>query len=274
MAVELRNLRMNANLTHSQLSERSGESKPQISRLENAHIADQHSVMHILGALSVSGEEWNRIMTLTREATGKGWWDTCRGMGLQQTLRADLEAGAISIREYHQAFLPELLQTPEYVQARWNIGNKRKPMESTVHGFVKGNALRQLMLRRPNGPTYEAVIEETSVRRLSALPAVFKQQLYHLVETVGNNPKLSLLVLPIDASISGYNSSPYPFSLFSYCDDPAIVVISPASADQVLSDSTDLAVHENLYAAIRKATYSQEKSLDFIAELASQITEI
>jgi Domain of unknown function (DUF5753) len=39
-------------------------------------------------------------------------------MGDRQALYANLEAGAATIREYQQTFLPGLLQIPEFVRAR------------------------------------------------------------------------------------------------------------------------------------------------------------
>jgi transcriptional regulator with XRE-family HTH domain len=204
LAAELRTLRTQAKLTHEQLSKRSGQQKVQISRLENGHSTDQASVMKILEALGVDGERWTQIMTIAREAGEKGWWEPARQMGERQALFANLEAGATSIRQYQQTFLPGLLQTPEFVRARCESDAMLEPLTSSIDGVVEGNAGRQRMLRRPGGPTCEVIIDETAIRRLTAPPDVFKKQLYHLAQVVNADKNISLRVLPIKARIDGY----------------------------------------------------------------------
>ena len=196
LAAELRALRAEAGWTHEQLSKRSGESRAQISRLENGHLVDQASVMKILDVLGVDGDRWTQMMTITREAAEKGWWESTRGMGDRQALYANLEAGATSIREYHQTFLPGLLQIPDYVRARCESDGTLSPLAFTIDGIVAGSAGRQRMLRRPGAPTYDVIIDEVAIRRLSAPPDVFKKQLYHLAQAVNDDRKLTLRVLP------------------------------------------------------------------------------
>src|SRR5215471_3761096 len=68
LAAELRGLRTEAGLTHEQLAKKIGESRAQISRLENGHVVDQADVMKILDVLGVDGERWTEVMTIAREA--------------------------------------------------------------------------------------------------------------------------------------------------------------------------------------------------------------
>src|ERR1035437_4011098 len=118
LRAELRALRAAAGLTHEQVAKRIGESRGQISRLEDGHGGDQADVMKILDALGVEGERWTQVVTIAREAGEKGWWESTRGMGERQALYANLEPGAARIREYQQTFIPGLLQTPEFARAR------------------------------------------------------------------------------------------------------------------------------------------------------------
>lgn len=68
IAVELRQLREAAQLTHADLAKRIGQSRMKITRLENGHtIRDgQAAVMKIIDALGVTGERWTEIMNVTR----------------------------------------------------------------------------------------------------------------------------------------------------------------------------------------------------------------
>src|SRR5260370_797270 len=162
LAAELRALRGEAGLTQEQRAKRIGESRAQISRLENGHIVDQADVMEILDGLGVDGERWTQIVTIAREAGEKGWWESTRGMGERQPLYANLEAGATSIREYQQTFLPALLQIPDFVRARLAADATLKPRSASAAGVPARNAGRQRMFRPPRPPTYRAVPYEAA----------------------------------------------------------------------------------------------------------------
>ncbi len=51
-------------------------------------------MIKILDALGVGGDQWTAILTIAREASEKGWWESDKTMGDRQTLYANLEAGA------------------------------------------------------------------------------------------------------------------------------------------------------------------------------------
>src|SRR5581483_5736415 len=81
LGAELRGLRGEAGLTHEQLAKRIGESRAQISRLENGHVVVEAGMMKILDPLGVHGERWTQVMTIARQAGERGWWESTRGMG-------------------------------------------------------------------------------------------------------------------------------------------------------------------------------------------------
>ena len=149
LAAELRALRAEAGLTHEPLAQRIGESRGQISRLENGHVADQADVIKILDALNVDGERWTQIMTIAREAGERGWWESPRGMGDRQALYANLEAGATSIREDQQTLIPGLLQTPGFGRARGEAGAALVPLTTAADAVLAGGVRRQSVPARP-----------------------------------------------------------------------------------------------------------------------------
>ncbi len=275
LASELRRLRGEAGLTHEQLARRIGESRAQISRLENGHVVDQAGVMKILDALGVDGERWTQVMTIAREAGERGWWESTRGMGDRQTLYANLEAGAEVIHEYQQTFLPGLLQVPEFVRARSDAEAALGPLAFTVDGVLAGNAGRQRMLRRPGAPSYEVVVDEIAVRRLAAPPEVVKAQLHHLAAAVTEDPRLSLRVLPIDARIAGYMVPRCTFSVYHYPDpgDPVVVAVDTVTSDLVLTEPAEVAPYEELYTRLRDAALPPADSIDLLVTAAKLLPE-
>ena len=273
LGAELRGLRAEAGLTHEQLAKRIGESRAQISRLENGHVVDQAGVMKILDALGVEGERWTQVMTIAREAGERGWWESTRGMGDRQALYANLEAGATVIHEYQQTFLPGLLQLPEFVRARSDAEGTLGPLTFTVEGVLAGNAGRQRMLRRPGAPSYEVILDEMAVRRLAAPPEVVKAQLTHLAATVNADPRLSLRVLPSDARIDCFTVPRCTFSVYSYPDpgDPAVVAVDTVTSDLVLTEPDEVAPYQELYTRLRKAALSVTDSLDLLTTAAKML---
>jgi transcriptional regulator with XRE-family HTH domain len=273
LAAELRALRTGARMTAAQLSQRSGEPPVQISRLENGHLVDLASVMKILDALEVTGDRWTQIMTIAREAAEKGWWESVRGMGDRQALYANLEAGATSIREYQQTFVPGLLQLPEFVRARCESDATLAGQTEVIDEVVEGNAGRQRMLRRPGAPTYEVIIDEVAIHRLSAPPDVFKKQLYHLASAVNADSKLSMRVLPIDARIAGYTVPRCTFSLYTYPDpgDPTVVAADSVTSDLVLTTPADVTPYQQLYTGLHQAALPPDDSLELLTKAATQL---
>jgi transcriptional regulator with XRE-family HTH domain len=275
LGAELRGLRAAAGLTHEQLARRIGESRAQISRLENGHVVDQAGVMKILDALGVDGERWTRLMTIAREAGERGWWESTRGMGDRQALYANLEAGATVIQEYQQTFLPGLLQVPEFVRARSDAEGTLGPLTFTVEGVLAGNAGRQRMLRRPGAPAYEVIIDEVAVRRLAAPPEVVKAQLSYLAATVNADPRLTVRVLPIDARIACFTVPRCTFSIYSYPDpgDPAVVAVDTVTSDLVLTEPSEVAPYQELYTRLRDAALPPTDSLDLLANAAKMLSD-
>lgn len=285
LASELRALRTEAGLTHDQLARRIGQSRAQISRLENGHIVDQADVLAILDTLGVDGERWTQIVTIAREAGERGWWEYHRAMGERQKRYADLEAGATTIREYQQNFIPGLLQTPEFVRARTDVTAELEPMEGTsVDAVLAGRAGRQRMLRRPGAPRYEVVIDEVAIRRLSAPPGIVRDQLHHLaaIATQAGPPSnaathsgshIALRVLPVDARIDGYTVPRSAFSIYTYADpgDPTVVAVDTVTDDLLLTSDDSVHRYLQLYQRLHDATLSQQDSVDLLAKAAAEM---
>jgi transcriptional regulator with XRE-family HTH domain len=275
LAAELRALRAQAHLTHEQLAKRSGESRALISRLENGHMVDQAAVMKILDALDVDGDRWTQVMTIAREAGEKGWWESTRGMGDRQALYANLEAGATTIREYQQTFVPGLLQVPEFVRARLDAEGTLGDAAFPTDGVVSGNAGRQRMLRRPGGPTYEVILDELAIRRLTVPPDVFKKQLYHLAQVVNGDRKVSLRVLPIQARIPAYTVPRCTFSIYTYPDagDPDVVAVDTVTSDLLLTEPAEVDPYSHLYTGLREVALSQDDTLDLLTKSATELPD-
>jgi len=274
LAAELRALRAEGGLTHEQLAKQIGQSRAQISRLENGHVVDQDDVMRILDALGVEDERWTQIMTIAREAAERGWWESNKAMGDRQALYANLEAGARTIREFQMTFIPGLLQTPEFTRARGEADRLTGRVSYTADKAAAGRLGRQRMLRRPGGAEYEVVLDELAIRRAAAPWEVVKAQLYHIAATVNGHPRITARVLPIDARIEGYIVPRSAFSIYTFRDagDPKVVAVDTVTDDLVITDigePDDVARYEELYERIREASMPMHDSLELLMDVAN-----
>ena len=270
LAAELRALRTHAGVTHVQLAKQIGQSRAQISRLENGHVVDQDDVMKILDALGVDDDRWTEIMTIAREAGERGWWESNRFMGERQALYANLEAGAQTIREFQMTFIPGLLQTPEFTHARNEADRLAGAVTFNADKAADGRIGRQRMLRRLGGPSYEVIIDELAVRRATAPPEVLKAQLYHIAATVNGNAKITSRVLPVDASIAGFSVPRSAFSIYTFSDpgDPTIVAVDTVTDDLLLTEDDDVKRYDELYDRLRDACLPEAESLDLLLDTA------
>lgn len=274
LAAEMRRMRADAGLTADQLARRIGRSRADISRLENGHVADQADVIKILDTLGVDGDRWTQVVTIAREASEKGWWESDKTMGERQALYANLEAGASSIRGYEQTFVPGLLQIPDFVRARAGL-MRIEPMEGTIEGMVAGRAGRQRMLRRPGGPTFEVIMDEVAVYRPSAPTHIVKKQLYYLASALNTEPKMALRVLPMRAKIKDFTVPRCTFWTYTYPDpgDPQVVAIDTVTSDVILTDPDQVMHYERLYERLWEAALPPAESLDLLTRAAAGLSE-
>jgi transcriptional regulator with XRE-family HTH domain len=272
---ELRKLRAEAGLTAAQLAKPIGRSRADISRLENGHVVDQADVLKILDVVGVDGERWTKIMTIAREASETGWWESFKDMGDRQAMFANLEAGATTIRDYQQIFIPGLLQTPEYARARTDPATLEALSNGTPEGIAAGRMMRQRMFRRPGGPDYTAIVDELAIRRQAAPAAVAKKSMYHMATLVNENPKVTLRVLPVDAQIEGYAIPRTSFTIYTFTDpdDPTVVAINTGTAELFLTEPADVSLYELLFDRLSKAALPEPRSLDLIIETAAKLPD-
>jgi transcriptional regulator with XRE-family HTH domain len=270
LARELLELRKESGLTHAELAAKIGQSRGQISRLENAHIVDLDDVMKILEVCGVVDDRWTEIMTIARDASDRGWWESNKAMGPRQALSANLEAGAVSIREYQMVFIPGLLQTPEFARARVDAEQALGSGPYSADKSAEARLGRQRMLRRPDGPTYDVVLDELAIRRAAVPPEVLRAQLLHMAATVNGSPKITAQVLPVSASIDAYGSPRSAFSIYTFADpkDPRVVTVDTITDDLVLTEVEDVRRYEALFSRLRQAAMSPEQSIEVLIDIA------
>lgn len=276
LAVELRKLRTEAHLSNAEMARRVGWGTTKVSRLENATIPpNMADVMRLLRVMEVPADRAHMITAVARDAAERGWWsDFGRYMGERQALNADLEWGAASITEYHNVVIPGLLQTANYTYQRGRTSFLRGELQSENHldRIVEARLARQQMVRRPGGPRYEAIIDETVLLRPQAPPEIMREQFRTLAALMDDDVPISVLVLPIDAVVADYWLPASSFSVFTYPDpqDPDMIMLEAEAADTLLSDESEVAPYRLLSEQLRAAALSPDETIARLREAAEK----
>src|SRR6201992_818683 len=173
LGARLRRLRQSAGITRDNAGQAIRSSGSKISRLELGRTGfKQRDVSDLLTLYGVSDDDAERaiLLGLARQANNAGWWhgyNDVRPAWFEPYLGLEQAAGII--RSYEVAFIPGLLQTPEYARAviRLMDGGSEAEADQRVALRVQ----RQQLLHRPNPPRLWVVIDETALRRPISGPA-------------------------------------------------------------------------------------------------------
>lgn len=275
LAAELRALRAEHGMTAEDLARLLHCSRMKISKLECARVRpDLAEIMKVLDLLGVTGERWQQIVTVARDAAERGWWDTFGNtMGPRQRMYADIESGAETIRGYYQVAIPGILQTPDFMRALIELDRADGPLMYEPERMIEARLQRQKSALRTGGPTCEFILDEFVIRRLAVPHDVMNEQLLFLVNTVSAEPRLSTRVLPIDARIEGGFIAKSGFAIFSFPDpsDPTMAIADTVSADIVHTDHAEVARYQEMYRRLRDASLSAVSSLTFLEETANRL---
>ena len=169
--------------------------------------------------------------------------------------------------------LPGLLQIPDYTAARIEADRADRSPRFDPTRALEARAARRRILERPDGPTYEVIIDELAIRRVAApLPALIAQ-LRHLVELGGARQRITIRVLPLAVAMRGHTIPKSAFSIYRYPDpvDPTVVAVDTVTSDLVLTNPDDTRHYLDLYESLRGASLAPQTSLDFLAEVASEM---
>ena len=258
LAAELVRLREEHGYSADKLAKAIGVARQRISRVENGHVRpDLDEVMRIMDVFGIGEKRWAQLMTIAREAQERGWWEKYADeMGARQALYANLEAGAHLIREYQMTLLPGLLQIAEFTEVRARVDRAVYAEHFDPARALEARAARQRMLQRPGGPTYEVVIDELAVRRFAAPARVVAAQLAHLADLGSRRNKITIRILPVNASIPGHAVPRSAFSIYRYPDraDPVVVAVDTVTSDFVLTDKADVSHYMTLYGRLEITT--------------------
>ena len=175
-----------------------------LSRIETgkqlAGPRDVRDLCHLYGA---SEERTAHLVSLATSAREPGWWE---GYEVNDDDYVGLEAGAQSVHELQNSFVPALLRTRQYATAFLshvvNPGRLKPWTPAQIEQMLAVQEIRKQVLDPNSGMSLFFLMDEAALRRAVGDGATMSEQLAWIMK-LADQPNVSIRVLPLS-----YGASP------------------------------------------------------------------
>ena len=273
---ELRRLRTEHGLTIEQVQEQSGGDikAPSISRWENGERSVRPTDLRLLlDIYDVQGERRETLLTLSRQAKERGWWQSY-GSAIPEWFQVyvGLEAEASSVRVYESELVHGLLQTPEYYRAFLRAAPAAAD-EDEAGRKIEVRLARQERLTDDDPPDYWAVLNEAVIRRVVGGADVMRKQLDHIAE-LAKLPHVNVQVLPFGAGVHPAMDGSFEILGFPEPTDPAVVYLENQAGSLYLEEEPEIDRYERMFSHLIAKALDPEESRRMIARVARDLTDL
>ncbi|HEX6076226.1 MAG TPA: helix-turn-helix transcriptional regulator [Micromonosporaceae bacterium] len=264
LAMELRRLRTERELTVDQAAVKLGWSESKLSRIETAKTGvGPANLAGLIRLYEVDSEEAEHLIELDRRARRPGWWRKYSDvLPSWYSAWVGLESEARVIRTYQAQIVPGLFQTQDYAHAVLSAGVLPELPEE-VDRKVKLRLARQALFTRDDPPHISVVLDEAVLRRAVGGPETMRAQLAHLLE-LAKLRNVELHVLPFEVGIHpGINGS---FEIFEFePEDPKLVYVDTLTEAIYPDKPREVGRYSMCFEQLRGAALNVADSLRMIA---------
>ncbi|MFJ9904474.1 DUF5753 domain-containing protein [Streptomyces sp. NPDC101152] len=197
----------------------------------------------------------------------RGWWNQYPELRSLVEYVA-LEDIATGVRTWQGAFVPGLLQTPDYARAL-AVGNADWEDPDEIERFVEAKVARQARLTDDRPISLWAVVGEGALRQLVGGREVMRAQLAHLVEAAR---------LPVRVQVVPFLAGSHPgmtsaFSVVSFGEPGAmdVVYMDTASSALWLESEADAARHNARFERIARSGLALRDSVTVIERIREEL---
>jgi transcriptional regulator with XRE-family HTH domain len=263
LGVWLRSMRLDHGFTVEQVAERLLCSPSKVSRMETGQrAATQRDVRDLCELYGITDPaERGRLMELAREAKQVGWW---QAYALPYTTYVGLEQEASSLRIFHSAVFPGLLQVADYTRAIHQVGIPRFT-DAQIEERVKERGTRQEIFDRPDPPRVDVILDEAALHRPIGGPQVMSAQLAHVVE-ISEHPHVTIQVLPYAAGAHPALESDFVMLDFGK-RAPKVVYVEGLVGQIYVERDQDVERYEQAFDCLRAMASSPRDSVKLIREV-------
>lgn len=261
LAAGLRDLREKARLTTRQMADRMGLSNANITHWENGNrLIPLNRLIAYLDALTISGDDRERLLGLRRRAEGPG--ELTAGMpsiGPQLAQLIEHEQTATRIVDYAPLALPGLLQTTDYARAVLGRG----PNTDTRVALRAGR--RDVLTRRRSPVEFLALIDSEVLARPIAPARVMRDQFEHLLE-MAELDNVTIRIVPSTAP-GWHPGLAGNFILFEFGTARPIVHVEHYRASAWLWEQPDIADYFDAVREIEEKAMTPDRTSEVIEKM-------
>jgi hypothetical protein len=269
LGTKLRELREIAQVKPQEACAMLGWSERKLYRIESGETvikyADLIAAMDLYGADSETRGGLDKLRDEAR--TGRrGWW-VAYGDVFRSSLPA-LEHTAARIRTLETAFVPGLLQTPDYARAVMSVALPEESPEK-IDRRVQARMARQTLLAQRNPPALHVIIDEAVLARRVGGEEVMLGQISALW-LASRRPNITIRLLPFDAGAHVGMDGAFTIWNFDETAIPEAAFTEGPGGDVYLEGAADLARLSLRWDRLATAALPPEDSAERFAELTRE----
>jgi transcriptional regulator with XRE-family HTH domain len=262
----LRALRNERSLTVDQVAAELLCSPSKVSRLETgqrgATLRDVRDLCNLYGVTEAADRD--RLMTLAREGKQQGWWQSFE---LPHSTFVGLEQAAISMKIFHSAVVPGLLQTAGYTRALHQAYMPPLEPEIIEQRVEERLTRQQQVLDQVAAPRIEIVMDEAVLHRPVGGSAVISEQLGRITE-IAKRKDVTIQILPFE--VGAHPALESDFIILEFTGQAANTVYVEGLAGQIYLDRPqDVDRYLQVFERLRSVADGPKDSVARIAKIRS-----
>jgi transcriptional regulator with XRE-family HTH domain len=262
----LRALRNEQGLTVDQVAGELLCSPSKVSRMETgqrgATLRDIRDLCDLYGVTDDADRE--RLMTLAREGKQQGWWQS---YDLEYATYVGLEQEAISMKIFHSAVVPGLLQTAGYTRALHQANMPPLEPEIIDQRVQERLTRQQQVLNQADPPRIEIVLDEAVLHRPVGGKDVFREQLGRITD-VAARKEVTIQILPFE--VGAHPALESDFIILEFSGQAADTVYVEGLAGKFYLDRpSDVDRYLEVFDKLRSVADDPKDSIARIAKIRS-----
>lgn len=273
----LRELRNKAPLTVKAAAEALEWSEAKLWRIETGQTSlRSHDVETMCRVYGAGSDLTSGLMALAKETKAKGWWHSY-GDVIPSWLDVyiSLEEASTALSVYQSELVPGLLQTEEYARVLISTAHPELTEEEVGRRVQLRTERQALLTRVTDPPGLGVILNEAVIRRPVGNETMMTRQLTRLLE-VGELPNVAVRVMPFARGMHpGVTTGPFVMLEFSINGtgmptEPTTVYIEGHAGALYLDKQHEVALYEQAFNHIQRASLSEAASRRMIAEAAKE----
>lgn len=266
LGAALRRLRKSAGLSGEAMAAALDISQSQISRMElGQQIADPPVVDSWARTAGASDTERETLLGVAEAAVAEmvSWRKAMtRGLAKLQEDSRELEASATTILNFQIAFVPGLLQVPEY--ARRVFAAERQATRADIAAAVTARMNRQPIVY--SGTKHlEFVMTEAAVRWRFGPESLLRAQVEKIIDVIGLE-NVTVGIIPQDVEADSWHD--HGFNILEGQDAEAVVHVETLTRGLTISDPADVATYKDAFTRLRKLAVTGAEARALLRQIA------